>query len=223
MIRAIVFDLDGTLLNREESLLRFAEDQYDRLHTQFGGLSKQEFVTNLIEMDCRGYVWKDEVYRRMVSKFGFSISWEELLTDYKENFYRHCVPFSNMGEMFEGLKGFRLGMITNGLQDVQFSNIKALGLDRLLDVILISESEGVAKPDLEIFKRAAERLGVQTDECVFVGDHPDKDIRAAQNAGMQAVWKRDPNYEAPEVNYIVEDLVEVVSILNRINQYQSQD
>lgn len=221
MIRAILFDLDGTLLNREASLFRFAENQYDRMNSQFGGLSKDEYVTNLIEMDCRGYVWKDEVYRSMVNKFEFSISWEELLTDYKENFHHHCQPFNNMREMFKALDGFRLGMITNGLQDVQFSNIKALGLDQLLDVILISETEGVAKPDPEIFRRAAERLGVKTDECVFVGDHPEKDIRAAQNAGMLAIWKRDPNYDAPEVNYIVEDLAEVVSILNRMNQYQS--
>jgi putative hydrolase of the HAD superfamily len=221
MIRAILFDLDGTLLNRAESLFRFAEDQYDRLYRQLGCLSKHEYVTNLIEMDCGGYVWKDEVYRRMAAKFEFSVSWEELLADYKENFYHHCVPYSNMSEMFGQLNGFRLGMITNGLQDVQFSNIKALGLDQIMDVILISESEGVAKPDPEIFKRAAERLGVKTEECIFVGDHPEKDIRAAQNAGMLAIWKRDPNYEAPEANYIVEDLAEVVSILNRMNQYQS--
>lgn len=221
MIKAILFDLDGTLLNRDASLLQFARDQYDRLQARLAGISKEEYVTNLIELDCRGYVWKDEVYRRLVSTFGFQIGWEELLTDYKENFHRHCIPFRHMDEMFEGLKDYKLGMITNGLQDVQFSNIQALGLDTIMDAILISEAEGVAKPDPEIFRRAAGRLSVSPSECVFVGDHPEKDIQAARNAGMLAVWKRDPLYEAPEANYIVEDLADLVSILNRINQNQS--
>jgi len=221
MIQAVLFDLDGTLLNRDESLFRFAKDQYDRFNLQLGGLSKHEYVSNLIEMDCRGYVWKDKVYRQLIEKFNCSVGWEELLDDYKANFHHHCVPFSNMKEILDDLNGFRLGMITNGRQDVQFANIQALGLDRIMDAILISESEGVSKPDPEIFRRAAERLGVKTEECVYVGDHPDNDIRGAQQAGMVAVWKRDAGYEAPEVNYIVEDLADLVSILNRINQYQS--
>lgn len=222
MIKAVLFDLDGTLLDRDASLLHFARDQYERLHLRLGGISKDEYVHSLIELDCRGYVWKDVVYRRMVSKFGFTIEWEELLADYIRNFHRHCVPFSNMLTSLNQLKeGYKLGLITNGLFVVQSANIKALGLDKLLDIILISESEGVAKPDPEIFRRASERLGVSTEECIFVGDHPEKDITAAKKVGMTAIWKRDYEYTSSDANYIVEDLAELVSILNRINQYQS--
>lgn len=221
MVRAILFDLDGTLLNRDESLLCFAKDQYERWAPVWGSVSKQEFVETFVQLDCRGYVWKDEVYKQIISKFGLSVGWEELLDDYITNFHHHCVPFPNMLTTLEKLKEYKLGLITNGRTDLQSSNSRALGLDRFMDTILISESEGVSKPDKEIFHRAAQRLGVTPEQCVFVGDHPQKDVAAAEKAGMTAVWKKDAGYTAPKTNYIVEDLEDLVSILKRINQYQS--
>lgn len=65
-MKAVIFDLDGTLLDRESSLLSFLEDQYVR----FRGLQKidkQAFVNRFVELDCRGYVWKDAVYRQIWS------------------------------------------------------------------------------------------------------------------------------------------------------------
>jgi putative hydrolase of the HAD superfamily len=58
----------------------------------------------------------------------------------------------------------------------------------LVDIVLISEQEQVRKPDPRIFARAAERLGVRTQECVFVGDNPQADICGAHQVGMKTVW-----------------------------------
>jgi putative hydrolase of the HAD superfamily len=67
-------------------------------------------------------------------------------------------------------------------------NIKALGLDALVDVILVSEAEGLRKPDAALFQRAADRLEVKADQCFFVGDNPAADIPGAHGAGMRTAW-----------------------------------
>jgi putative hydrolase of the HAD superfamily len=62
-----------------------------------------------------------------------------------------------------------------------------------VDTILISDAEGVSKRDPRIFHRALERLDISPTRSVFVGDHPEVDVAGARAAGMQAIWRRDPN------------------------------
>jgi putative hydrolase of the HAD superfamily len=148
------------------------------------------------------------------------ISWEELLQDYMEEFKHHCVPSPNLITTLEKLQtlNLRLGMITNGRGKFQHDNIRALGIEKYFDTILISEWEGVKKPDPEIFKRALKRLTVSPHQSIFVGDHPENDVKAAQNVGMIGVWKKDPYWQV-EVDFIVNDLVEIpLLIKNQVGE-----
>lgn len=68
MIRAVMFDLDGILHNREASILSFIENQRERL---FPHLDKKVYAERFINLDQGGYVWKDKVYQQMVEEFSF--------------------------------------------------------------------------------------------------------------------------------------------------------
>ncbi|MGE7114189.1 HAD hydrolase-like protein [Lysinibacillus sp. NPDC047702] len=82
MIKAALFDLDGTLLDRDESVKKFIEKQYDRLHNRLNSISKEGYISRFIQLDNRGYVWKDKVYQQLVDEFSIiTITWEELLLD----------------------------------------------------------------------------------------------------------------------------------------------
>ena len=60
-----------------------------------------------------------------------------------------------------------LGMITNGYGQFQMDNIKALGIERYFETILVSEWEGIKKPDPQIFKRALKQLNVAAkSKCI---------------------------------------------------------
>lgn len=220
MIKAVIFDLDGTLLNRDASLQKFIENQYDRLNKEFHHVIKEKYVSRFIELDCRGYVWKDKVYQQMVEEFNItSISWEELLGDYISEFHQSCIPFPNLIDMLEALKrnSIQLGLITNGKGSFQLNNIRALGIESYFETILISEWEGMKKPNPKIFMRALKRLNLKPEESIYVGDHPENDIRGAENAGMVGIWKRDFNWGDLEANYIIEDLIELPMVLQEMN------
>ena len=105
MVKAIIFDLDGTLLNRDASVLKFIDHQYERLNNCLCHIPKDQYISRFIELDCRGYVWKDVVYKQLVDDFTITeISSERLLQDYRENFKNYCVPFPNLTDMLEQLK-----------------------------------------------------------------------------------------------------------------------
>ncbi|GIN84706.1 haloacid dehalogenase [Heyndrickxia sporothermodurans] len=223
MIKAVLFDLDGTLLNRDASVEQLIRNQYDRFRESVGHIPKDTFLLRFIELECRGYVWKDKVYQQLVKEFHIqNVSWQELLEDYVTQFHFHCIPFPNLKRLLGILKckGLALAIISNGIGQFQMNNVIALGIEKYFDNIFISEWEGVKKPNPQIFERAMHKLNVQANECVFIGDHPEYDIKAAQNIGMRTIWKKDNFYENVEADYVVNDLIDIVAIINEINRDQ---
>ena len=108
----------------------------------------------------------------------------------------------------------RLGLITNGSVRMQSRKLECLALRPLFDTILISEAEGVHKPDRRIFDRALERLNTDPARAVFVGDDPDVDVAGARAAGMHAIWRRDPHVlRTVAADTIIDELGDIVSLL----------
>ncbi|MBM7601049.1 putative hydrolase of the HAD superfamily [Virgibacillus halotolerans] len=222
IIKAVLFDLDGTLLNRDASVKVFIEKQYQRQNKWLNHIQKDKYTSRFIELDNRGYVWKDKVYQQLVDEFDITgLTWEELLQDYISQFKDSCVPFSNLISTLEALKNNNivLGMITNGKGKFQMDNVKALGIEKYFKTILISEWEGMKKPEPQIFQKALKQLNVLPSESIFVGDHPEKDVRAAQNVGMEGVWKQDYQWNNVKADFIVDDLEEVPLIIDKLSNY----
>lgn len=149
MLKGVLFDLDGTLLNRDESVMKFIGSQYDRLQHVVGHISKEAYVTRFIALDQRGYVWKDQVYQQMVKEFNITkITWEALLEDYLMEFKHHCIAFPNLISTLTAMQNSNLllGIITNGKGQFQMDNIKTFGIDEYFHTILVSEWEGIKKP-----------------------------------------------------------------------------
>ncbi|RLL48546.1 HAD family hydrolase [Oceanobacillus piezotolerans] len=223
MIKAVVFDLDGTLLNRDASVRVFIENQYQQLNKWLNHIPKKKYITRFIELEKRGYVWKDKVYQQLVDEFDITgLTWDELLQDYISQFQYSCIPFSNLISTLDKLmnNNIVLGIITNGKGQFQMNNIRALGIEQYFKAILISEWEGAKKPEPQIFLKALDQLNVLPSESIFVGDHPEKDVKAAQHVGMKGVWKKDYQWDNVKADFIVEDLAEIPLVVEKLgNQY----
>jgi putative hydrolase of the HAD superfamily len=222
MMKSVIFDLDGTLLDRDASVEQFVSVQYDRLSEHLSHIPKNDYTARFIELDCHGHVWKDKVYQSLVSEFAIEgMSWQSLLEDYEMQFQFHCVPFQFLTEMLNELKNqdYLLGIITNGRSPFQARAIDGLGIRDYFDVILISEVEQVRKPQVEIFQRAMNLLGVSASDSVFVGDHPEADIVGAKGAMMKTIWKRNLSWtEAKEADATIDELSEIPPILAQFNR-----
>jgi len=217
-VKAILFDLDGTLLNREATLIAFCNAQHERFALP---VEKQTYINRVVELDKNGYVRKEIVYAEMAKEFDFSEEIEHsLFDDYMQHFHEYCVPFNGLIETLQNLKQqqLKLGLITNGRHDGQNESIKALSIEEFFDVVLISESEGVAKPDAAIFERALQRLDVKAKDACYVGDHPTNDIEAANKVGLMTIWKKNELYKNEHADHIIETLPDILAIIER-NEY----
>ena len=190
-ISAVLFDLDETLFDRSSSLRKFVFDQFS--NSDFLGGDRMLSATNrFLELDERGRVPKEIVYRKLLHELGIlnpQVS-EFLFQDYEANAWRFARPFDGAIELLRWIsdKGLKTGIISNGQTHIQLRSLLALNLDRIVDIYLISEQEGCRKPEGKIFESMTEKLGVCANKCVFVGDSPESDIQGARNAGMKTIW-----------------------------------
>jgi putative hydrolase of the HAD superfamily len=215
MIRAVFFDLDGTLFDRDTTVRVFLDDQYSVFADDLADIPRDDFLARVTALDDHGYRSKPEVYAIVCREFALPASMAQRLTsDFWARYHTDCRLFPGVIETLGELRrrGKRLGVVTNGTSAIQNRTIDALAIRELMDAILISEAEGVQKPHPEMFHRAASRVGVAPAECCYVGDHPEVDVAGALAAGLQAVWKRTTYWEAPPHDVpLIESLAEVLS------------
>jgi putative hydrolase of the HAD superfamily len=221
MIRAVLFDLDGTLYDRDALADRLFERQFCAFESELRGISRERYLFDAHGMDEHGHGDKDVGYRRLVRAWGLD---DKLATRLCEDFWATydalCESIdAGTRDTLQELRrqGLALGVITNGQGVRQRRKLTLLGLDGAFDAVLVSDEEGVRKPDAEIFRRALARFGVVPGEAMFVGDHPIADVQGAHEAGLRAVWKYVPYWppviaDAPVIRALPEilDLLKVV-------------
>jgi putative hydrolase of the HAD superfamily len=216
MMRAYLFDLDETLIDREATVERYLQVQYARFN--FHGLPYAKYRERFWELDARGYADRVAVFQALIDDFSLPVSTEALVTDFRQSAWAECQPYADVDRVLRSLRaqGYPLGIISNGSSQSQRAKLKGAGLEPLVDVILISEEEGIKKPDPAIFLRASTRLAVRPEECVFVGDNPQADIVGALSAGMQAVWRRNgaawPSDLPVTAHYTIDQLEELLAL-----------
>ncbi|HVW25206.1 MAG TPA: HAD family hydrolase [Polyangiaceae bacterium] len=210
MLRAVLFDLDGTLSDRDSAMRELFADQHQRFAAALQRIPCGSYVARMLELDAHGHCDKAEVYSRAVTEFALSDTLAAaLLADFWSAYHGHCRCFADVLPALRELRrrGLSLGIITNGVVRVQEPAISHLGLNDLMDTVHISEHEGVRKPDVEIFRRALRALDVRAEEACFVGDDPDVDVRGAADAGLTPVWRRTTYWKLPTVRHeVVDDL-----------------
>ena len=200
--RAVLFDLDGTLFDRDASFLEFVYVQYQAFEVALKQVPSEAFVRRMVEMDEHGYADKAAVYHKIMREFDLPPTLGDHLNAHFQATYAsfsRCFP--EVPSVLAGLRahGMKLGIITNGSTRMQGDKIRQLGLTDLVDAILVSEREGLRKPDRRIFERALARLRVDASEAWYVGDHPVADVRGAFDAGLTAIWRRVSYWHAPDV------------------------
>ncbi|MBI5930021.1 MAG: HAD family hydrolase [Chloroflexi bacterium] len=189
MSKAILFDLDDTLLDREGSIEPIASHQYQQYGLQH--IPFEAYLARFRELDEHGYAERHQLFRTLVAEFDISADSEEMLWDYRRQTWQVAQLFDDALPVLEAFRqrGYQLGIITNGSTAMQTGKLEATGLLKLVDVALISEQVGLHKPDPLIFQQAAEKLAISPEQCIFVGDHPVRDVMGAHRVGMTAIWR----------------------------------
>ncbi|MDO5851807.1 MAG: TIGR02253 family HAD-type hydrolase [Methanobacteriaceae archaeon] len=95
------------------------------------------------------------------------------------------VCFSTM--IYLKTKGYKLALISNGVNIKQWEKLVRLNLYPFFDEVITSESVGYSKPDKKIFDIAMKRIGSTPETSIMIGNDFNTDIKGAYNSGMRAM------------------------------------
>jgi HAD superfamily hydrolase (TIGR01549 family) len=194
-LKAVLFDLGLTLIRTAS----FPEI-YRRILARFGvtvSLDDIVWAQNATESEAdtanysenrRKEFWTDYNVS-LLKKLGVTENTVFLATQIDELWWEcsHVQVYSDVEPTLSGLKarGLKLGLVSNGFKQDLDHILAELELKRWFDVVVCIESCTCAKPDKEIFLYALDKLGIEPDEAVFVGDSVEQDYEGAFNVGIR--------------------------------------
>jgi len=241
--KAIIFDLDDTLYDERQFVYSGFKAVAQYLAGSYG-LNDQKLFLRMQQLLCEE--GRGTIFDRVLQDNGLDTSLVSTLVEVYRSHKPVLELYPDAWEILRDFKGsipdlkgstwesapeiardlkfeIKLGLITDGAARVQWNKIKALGLEDLMDIIIVSDDFGTEcwKPSPVPYQRVMDKLGVAPESCVYIGDNPEKDFVTARKLGWQTVRilrpggmcfeiKKDPLYEA---DFDITDLQQLKPIL----------
>lgn len=189
-IKAVLFDLDNTLFNRDLAFHKWAQGFVAEKMCGESEDYRAQALEQIVGIDSHGYTTKEHLFTQV--RVLYPVITEEVQT-LCDRFYRewlvHMVLDPQTVLLLDALDSENIpyGIVTNGPSQ-QHHKIQQLGLHHRTTCIFVSAEYGCNKPDPSIFRAAAASLGLPCENILFVGDNPEADMCGAHAVGMQTAW-----------------------------------
>ena len=221
MIKAVIFDFDGTLSNRQANAYYLFKDYFKPFFKDMDEMEYEAVLQDLLTDDCNGTInvkYRMAPFINKYSKYFTQDDFDAFNEFYYEYMWKYAVLKPETLDVLKALKGkYKLAVLSNGQSKSQHDKISHCNMDEYFDEIVVSGDIGINKPNKEIFEIMAERLGCKCEECVFVGDVFSSDIIGAIRANMVPVWiVGDPERPSSYTGLRISKINELVEVLNNI-------
>lgn len=180
MIRAVVFDMDGVLIDARE----WHYEALNRALRLFGTeISRYDHLTTFDGLPTRRKLQMLSADRALPTELhDFINEMKQIYT--MELIYARCRPRFAHEYALSRLKarGYRLGIASNSIRNTVEVMVRQAHLEQYFEIMLSNEDVRHPKPDPEIYITAIQKLGISPEECLIVEDN-EHGIRAARAAG----------------------------------------
>lgn len=197
-VEVILFDADGTLFDFQraerqalaQTMTRFDLEYDDARHPALYTTINRDAWRRLEQGTLTAATLKVERFRRFLASCEVAVGPEAFSGEY----LRQLATASHLLDGAEALLAairprVRLGIVTNGLAEVQRPRLARSAIGPLFDTVVVSEEIGIAKPDARIFEHALRQLRHDDRGTVLmVGDSLESDIQGGLNAGLRTCW-----------------------------------
>lgn len=225
MIRAVVFDLDNTLVDFM-AMKRLAVDAAIHSMIDAGlGLSIDEAKARIDAIyKERGIEFQnvfDQLLYDIFNKVDYKILSAGIIA-YRRAREAALVPYPHVYMTFTELlkRGLRLGVVSDAPAREAWLRLCYLNFHHLFDAVITFDDSGERKPSPKPFQRILRALAVKPEEALMVGDWAERDMVGAAQVGMKTVFARygDTFGTAQSgADYEINDIHELLTIIEKEN------
>lgn len=219
MIKAVLFDMDGTILDTEAIHKKCWEKAMGEVGINYTPCTFYDLIGLNDESTCKylksNFHITDEIYNKM-SVNAYSYAEEYVIKNgitVKKGFF----------ELSDFIKdnGLKTAVVTSSVRRVAENNFKLAKINRPFDAIIGGDCVTNGKPDAEPYTKASKALGVSKEECLAIEDSANG-VKSAYAAGIKCVYIKDmvdiPDEVKALAEYKSESLDKIIDIIQKINQ-----
>ncbi|HSR19268.1 MAG TPA: HAD-IA family hydrolase [Ignavibacteriaceae bacterium] len=226
MIKAVVFDLDNTLVDFMKMKKRAIEEAIPAMVD--AGLE----ITPEVSLKIIDEIYKeqgieyqqvfDEFLNRVLNRVDYKILSAGIVA-YRRAREASLIPYPHVYYTLNKLLklGIKMGILSDAPVKEAWLRLAYLNFHHIVDAVVTFDETGVRKPDPAPFKMILSRLKVNPEEAIMVGDWAERDIVGAAKIGMKTAFAKYGdtfNTENHNADFQLNDISELVDIIAKENR-----
>ena len=219
MIKAVIFDLDNTLVD----FMRMKMVSCDAAITAMIGagldIERKKAMKILFELYNIYTLEEKSIFQKFLKKVAGKINYRILasgIVAYRRARLGFLEPYPGTDYVLLRLKdkGIKLGILTDAPKLKAWIRLASMKLSNFFDVVITLEDTKKEKPSKEPFRIILKKLRLKPEECLMVGDRPDRDIKGAKRLGIKTCFAKYGNPdEKAKADYTINDIRELLKIV----------
>ncbi|UZW13286.1 HAD family hydrolase [Clostridium pasteurianum] len=191
MLKLVIFDMDGVLIDSEPDHLKIHEKILEGLGLDPVTVGHSQYIGS-----TTNYKWND-----IKNKYNLSLSVEELVHMNRQKYFEYITakdtiikPIIGVDELVKNIHNHKLKLAVASSSPINVIEriVEVIGIDECFDLLVSGDFVERSKPSPDIFLYAAEKLKINPEDCLVIEDSHNGSI-AAKEAGMKCIGYRNIN------------------------------
>ncbi len=225
MIKAVIFDLDNTLLDFMRLKRVSCEEAMDAMIDAGLSIEKEKALKLLFKLYDKYGIEHKEIFQKFLRETTGGIDYKILangIVAYRRIKNGFLTTYPGVRATLIGLRerGIKLAILSDAPRMRAWTRLAALQLTEYFDAVVTYEDTGKRKPHPLPFRRVLSRLGLPAESVLMVGDWPERDIKGAKKMGIRTCFARygaqNPDMKVSS-DYVLSSVRELLAIVDKEN------
>lgn len=224
MIKAVLFDLDNTLIDFMGMKRKSVDAAISAMIHAGVKISKQRATKILYTLYRQHGIEHQKIFQKFLREVTGKLDYRILavgIVAYRKAQSGILMPYADVVPTLRKLrkKRLKLAIVSDAPRMRAWLRLVEMGLQDYFDVVVCFEDTGSYKPTGLPFKRALRLLKLRPEECLMVGDWPERDIVGAKKVGIRTVFARYGSTKSIRhsgADFEIDSVKEVVSVVGKL-------